>query len=126
MHNKFQMSSMGELTFFLGLQVKHKSDGIFISQDKYVDEILKKFKYVDVKTASTPMDKEKALLKDSDGDEHLYRYALTANPTIYVSLIEQFWQTVTVETINNEEQQLTVTVDGKTFAITEATLRRHL
>ncbi|GJW78728.1 putative ribonuclease H-like domain-containing protein [Tanacetum coccineum] len=43
MHKKFQMSSMGELTFFLGLQVTQKYDGIFISQDKYVDEILKKF-----------------------------------------------------------------------------------
>ncbi|GJZ93069.1 putative ribonuclease H-like domain-containing protein [Tanacetum coccineum] len=44
MHEKFQMSSMGELTFFLGLQVKQKKDGIFISQDKYVKEILKKFR----------------------------------------------------------------------------------
>ncbi|GKB36374.1 putative ribonuclease H-like domain-containing protein, partial [Tanacetum coccineum] len=43
MHKKFQMSSIGELTFFLGLQVKQKEDGIFISQDKYVIEILKKF-----------------------------------------------------------------------------------
>nr|GEW90988.1 putative ribonuclease H-like domain-containing protein [Tanacetum cinerariifolium] len=42
MHEKFQMSSMGELTFFLGLQVKQKQDGIFIIQDKYVAEILKK------------------------------------------------------------------------------------
>nr|GFC28601.1 putative ribonuclease H-like domain-containing protein [Tanacetum cinerariifolium] len=38
MHKKFQMSSMGELTFFLGLQVKQKEDRIFISQDKYVEE----------------------------------------------------------------------------------------
>nr|GEU61533.1 hypothetical protein [Tanacetum cinerariifolium] len=44
MHEKFQMSSMGELTFFLRLQVKQKKDGIFISQDKYVAEILKKFR----------------------------------------------------------------------------------
>ncbi|GJZ60582.1 putative ribonuclease H-like domain-containing protein [Tanacetum coccineum] len=44
MHEKFQMSSIGELTFFLGLQVKLKKDGIFISQDKYVNEILKKFR----------------------------------------------------------------------------------
>ncbi|GKG15961.1 putative ribonuclease H-like domain-containing protein, partial [Tanacetum coccineum] len=36
MHKKFQMSSMGELTFFLGLQVKQKGDVIFISQDKYM------------------------------------------------------------------------------------------
>ncbi|GKB75611.1 putative ribonuclease H-like domain-containing protein [Tanacetum coccineum] len=63
MHKKFQMSSMGELTFFLGLQVKQKEDGIFISQDKYVTEILKKFGFTDVKTASTPMETQKPLLK---------------------------------------------------------------
>ncbi|GKC27552.1 putative ribonuclease H-like domain-containing protein, partial [Tanacetum coccineum] len=56
MHKKFQMSSMGELTFFLRLQVKQKEDGIFISQDKYMTEILKKFSFTDVKTASTPME----------------------------------------------------------------------
>ncbi|GJR74895.1 putative ribonuclease H-like domain-containing protein [Tanacetum coccineum] len=50
-----QMSSMGELTFFLGLQVKQKEYGIFISQDKYATEILKKFGFSDMKTASTPM-----------------------------------------------------------------------
>ncbi|GJZ48691.1 putative ribonuclease H-like domain-containing protein [Tanacetum coccineum] len=76
MHEKFQMSSMGELTFFLGLQVKQKKDGIFISQDKYVDEILKKFGFTEVKTASTPMETQKPLLKDEDGEEvdvHMYR-----------------------------------------------------
>ncbi|GJU79352.1 retrovirus-related pol polyprotein from transposon TNT 1-94 [Tanacetum coccineum] len=76
MHKKFQMSSMGELTFFIGLQVKHKEDGIFISQDKYVTEILDKFGFSDVKTASTPMETHKPLLKDTDGedvDEHMYR-----------------------------------------------------
>ncbi|GKB38653.1 putative ribonuclease H-like domain-containing protein [Tanacetum coccineum] len=46
MHKRFQMSSMGELTFFLGLQVKQKDDGIFISQDKYVADILKKFDFI--------------------------------------------------------------------------------
>ncbi|GJX93564.1 putative reverse transcriptase domain-containing protein [Tanacetum coccineum] len=45
MKSRFQMSSMGELTFFLGLQVKQKPNGIFISQDKYVAEILKKFDF---------------------------------------------------------------------------------
>ncbi|GJY70183.1 putative ribonuclease H-like domain-containing protein [Tanacetum coccineum] len=75
-HKKFQMSSMGELTFFLGLQVKQKEDGIFISQDKYVTKILKKFGFSDVKTANTPMETHKPLLKDADSkdvDEHLYR-----------------------------------------------------
>ncbi|GKB13585.1 putative ribonuclease H-like domain-containing protein [Tanacetum coccineum] len=68
-----QMSSMGELTL---LQVKQKEDGIFISQDKYVTEILKKFGFSDVKTANTPMETHKPLLKDADGediDEHMYR-----------------------------------------------------
>ncbi|GJR20061.1 putative ribonuclease H-like domain-containing protein [Tanacetum coccineum] len=76
MHEKFQMSSMGELTFFLGLQVKQKKDGIFISQEKYVKEILKKFGFTEVKTASTPMKTQKPLLKDEDGKEvdvHMYR-----------------------------------------------------
>ncbi|GJU10179.1 putative ribonuclease H-like domain-containing protein [Tanacetum coccineum] len=70
------MSSMGELTFFLGLQVKQKKDGIFISQDKYVEEILKKFRFTEVKTTSTPMETQKPLLKDEDGEEvdvHMYR-----------------------------------------------------
>nr|GEX77911.1 ribonuclease H-like domain-containing protein [Tanacetum cinerariifolium] len=71
-----KMSSMGELTFFLGLQVKQKLDGIFISHDKYVAEILRKFGLSDGKSASTPIDNEKALLKDPDGkdvDVHTYR-----------------------------------------------------
>ncbi|GJS66484.1 putative ribonuclease H-like domain-containing protein [Tanacetum coccineum] len=65
-----------ELTFFLGLQVKQKKDGIFISQDKYVTEILKKFGFTKVKTTSTPMETQKPLLKDKDGEEvdvHMYR-----------------------------------------------------
>ncbi|GKA18298.1 putative ribonuclease H-like domain-containing protein [Tanacetum coccineum] len=76
MKDKFQMSSMGELTFFLGLQVQQKEDGIFISQDKYVANILKKFNYTDVKSASTLVDLEKPLVKDGDDDAvdvHLYR-----------------------------------------------------
>ncbi|GJZ28634.1 putative ribonuclease H-like domain-containing protein [Tanacetum coccineum] len=76
MKSRFQMSSMGELTFFLGLQVKQKTNGIFISQDKYVAEILKKFDFASVKTASTPIETQKPLVKDeeaSDVDVHLYR-----------------------------------------------------
>ncbi|GJX03327.1 uncharacterized mitochondrial protein-like protein [Tanacetum coccineum] len=96
MHEKFQMSSMEELTFFLGLQVKQKKDGIFISQDKYVGEILKKFGFTDVKTASTPMETQKPLLKDKDA-----------------------------KTVNGEVQ-LHALVDGKKIIITESTVRRDL
>ncbi|GJZ12157.1 putative ribonuclease H-like domain-containing protein [Tanacetum coccineum] len=92
MKDKFQMSSMGELTFFLGLQVQQKKNGIFISQDKYVHEILRKFNYSDVKSASTPTDLEKPLVQDGDADdvdEHLYRsmigslmYLIASRPNI--------------------------------------------
>nr|GFA67341.1 ribonuclease H-like domain, reverse transcriptase, RNA-dependent DNA polymerase [Tanacetum cinerariifolium] len=69
MKDKFQISSMGELTFFLGLQVKQKQDGIFINQDKYVAKILRKFGLTDGKSASTPINTEKPLLKDPGGED---------------------------------------------------------
>nr|GEU84571.1 hypothetical protein [Tanacetum cinerariifolium] len=90
--DKFQMSSMGELTFFLGLQVKQKEDGIFISHDKYVAEVLRKFSFLDMKSANTPVDTKKTLDKDADGDDidvHLYRsmigsliYLIASRPDI--------------------------------------------
>ncbi|GJS89841.1 putative ribonuclease H-like domain-containing protein [Tanacetum coccineum] len=312
MHKRFQMSSIGELTFFLELKVQQKErvESSF-SPDKYVADILKKFDFVTVKTASTPMEPNKALVKDEEADNvdvHLYRlligslmyltasrpdipfdvcacardspfyleaffesdyvgasldkkftiggcqflgkrliswqckkqtivanstteaeyvatancyghvlwipnqmldygfnfmntkiyvdnesiicivknpvihsktkhieirhhfirdshekklisgtwnaqpkvcfnlwemiarwigdafwmklshimYTLTKNPTIYVSLIEKFWQTATVRIVNNGEQEINTTVDGKEFIITEASVRRHL
>nr|GFA90660.1 uncharacterized mitochondrial protein AtMg00810-like [Tanacetum cinerariifolium] len=60
----------------IGIHVKQKKDGIFISQDKYVAEILRKFGLSEGKSASTPIDTEEPLLKDSDGkdvDVHTYR-----------------------------------------------------
>ncbi|GKD32937.1 putative ribonuclease H-like domain-containing protein, partial [Tanacetum coccineum] len=57
-------------------EFQQKKDGIFISQDKYVVEILKKFRFTEVKTASTPMETKKPLLKDEDYEEvdvHMYR-----------------------------------------------------
>nr|GEV22002.1 DNA-directed DNA polymerase [Tanacetum cinerariifolium] len=92
MHEKFEISSIGELTFFLGLQVKQKQDEIFISQNKYVAEILKKYGFPKVKNASTPMETHKPPLKDKDGEEvdiHMYRsmigslmYLTSARPDI--------------------------------------------
>nr|GEU49392.1 putative ribonuclease H-like domain-containing protein [Tanacetum cinerariifolium] len=81
MKDKFQMSLIGELTFFLGLQVKQKDDGIFISQDKYVAKILRKFSLTDGKSASTPIDTEKPLLKNPGGEDvdvHIYRSIISS------------------------------------------------
>ncbi|GKD68894.1 putative ribonuclease H-like domain-containing protein, partial [Tanacetum coccineum] len=69
MKGRFQMSSMGELIFFIGLQVKQKTDGIFISQDKYVTDMLKMFDLASVKTAITPMETKMALTKDEEADD---------------------------------------------------------
>ncbi|XP_068497827.1 uncharacterized mitochondrial protein AtMg00810-like [Phaseolus vulgaris] len=55
MQGEFEMSMMGELSFFLGLQVKQSKDGIFLCQSKYCKEILKKFEMESCKEASTPM-----------------------------------------------------------------------
>ncbi|GJV79979.1 putative ribonuclease H-like domain-containing protein [Tanacetum coccineum] len=267
---RFQMSSMGELTFFLGLQVKQKEDGIFISQDKYVGEILKKFgilckKQIMVANSTTEADYIAAshyygqnpvfhsktkhieirhhfiresykkrliemvkihtnsnvadlLTKAFDvrrfnflvasigkrgrdtkipqsggplikvGDEAVHKelgdrmeraattasslevehdsdaqtrfeaaskspmthlsqelthlevgrtivdflntthikYALTENPTIYVSLIHQFWETASATTNQNGEMEITATIDGRLKTVTEASIRRHL
>nr|GFD09966.1 hypothetical protein [Tanacetum cinerariifolium] len=75
-----------------GLQVKQKEDGIFISLDKYVIEVLRKFNFSDVKSANTLVDTEKTLVKDADGDDvdvHLYTsmigslmYLTTSRPDI--------------------------------------------
>nr|GEV63947.1 putative ribonuclease H-like domain-containing protein [Tanacetum cinerariifolium] len=86
MHEKFQMSSMGELTFFLGLQVKQKQDGVFISQDKYVTKILKKYRFTEVKNASIPMETPKHLLKDEYGEEvDFYMYRLMIGSLMYLT-----------------------------------------
>ncbi|XP_058010221.1 uncharacterized protein LOC131183464 [Hevea brasiliensis] len=67
---------MGELTFFLGLQIKQHNDGIFINQSKYIKDILKKFKMDDLKSIGTPISSTIKLEKDEKGkdvDRKLYR-----------------------------------------------------
>ncbi|KAD6454944.1 hypothetical protein E3N88_09650 [Mikania micrantha] len=92
MKSKFEMSSMRELTFFLGLQVKQTPTGIFISQSKYVKDILERFKLTDCKALGTPMSKTTSLSPDLEGedvDQHQYRamigslmYITTSRPDI--------------------------------------------
>nr|GFA16447.1 hypothetical protein [Tanacetum cinerariifolium] len=76
-----------------GLQVTPKDDGIFISQDNYVDEILKKSGFLTVKTASTPMETSKPLMKDEnvkDVDVHLYR-SMISSLMYLISLRPGLW-----------------------------------
>ncbi|KAJ9546342.1 hypothetical protein OSB04_018885 [Centaurea solstitialis] len=74
--SQFQMSLMGELTFFLGLQVRQRPDGIFINQSKYVHDLLKRFDFGGSHSAATPMPKNFQLNADSSGkpvDQKTYR-----------------------------------------------------
>ncbi|GKE62472.1 hypothetical protein Tco_1512839 [Tanacetum coccineum] len=78
-----------------------------------------------------------ANLKKTEGSEGFHQivdffntshiwYVLTENPTIYVSLIQQFWQTATAITLDNGEMEITATIDGNVKIVTEASIRRHL
>nr|GEV57225.1 hypothetical protein [Tanacetum cinerariifolium] len=105
------------------------NDGMFTSQDKYVAKILKKFRFTEVKNASTPMKTQKPLLKDKDGEEmdvHMYRsiigslmYLTSSRPDIMFA----FWSSAMTKTINRESQ-IHTRVDGKKIIITESSVRR--
>jgi hypothetical protein len=66
MHNEFEISLLGELSFFLGLQIRQRSQGIFISQTKYIIEMLNRFGIEDFKLVITPMQTSFKLRKDDD------------------------------------------------------------
>ena len=76
MQSKFEMSTMGELQYFLGLQIKQQSNGTFIHQSKYVKELLNKFSLKDCKSCSTPMSPTTQVAPDEPGklaDQTMYR-----------------------------------------------------
>ena len=79
MKKEFEMSMVGELTFLLGLQVKQRKDGVFISQEKYARNLVKKFELDSKKHASTPMSSSTKLSLDPSGVE--------MSPTLYRSII---------------------------------------
>ena len=75
MQGEFEMSMMGELNFFLGLQIKQSSEGTFINQAKYTKELLKRFGMMGAKLLATPMSTSIKLDKDENGknmDEKLH------------------------------------------------------
>ncbi|KAH9697228.1 hypothetical protein KPL71_023524 [Citrus sinensis] len=69
MSKEFEMSMMGELKYFLGLQIKQNEEEIFINQAKYVKDLLKRFGIDDSKTKNTPMSTTTKLDKDEKGKE---------------------------------------------------------
>ena len=76
MTDRFEMSMMGELSFFLGFEIKQLRGGTFISQAKYVQDMLKRFKMNDAKPKLSPMQTKCHLKCNPDGkdvDQKLYR-----------------------------------------------------
>jgi isopentenyldiphosphate isomerase len=74
--SEFQMSMMGEITFFLGIQVKQMKQGTFVHQAKYTKDLMKKFNMAELKPVSTPMSSAISLSPDEDGevvDQREYR-----------------------------------------------------
>ena len=67
MSSEYEMSMMGELTFFLGLQIKQTSDGIFINQEKYVKELLSKYNLHSTSSMKTPISAPLSMDSDPDG-----------------------------------------------------------
>nr|GEV18652.1 hypothetical protein [Tanacetum cinerariifolium] len=78
-----------------------------------------------------------AFLKKSEGSEGFHqildflnsthiKYALTANPIIYVSLIHQFWETASTSTLKDGKMKITATIDGRIKTIIDASIRRHI
>jgi hypothetical protein len=100
--NGFEMSLLGELSFFLGLQIHLSNQGIFISQTKYIREMLKRFGMEHCKPVTTPMKNNCKMRKDDDSkstDQRKYRsmigsllYVIASRPDVIqaVGQVERF------------------------------------
>jgi hypothetical protein len=96
MESEFSMSMMGELTFFLGIQVKQMKQGTFMHQAKYTKDLMNKFNMVELKPVSTPMSSAASLSPDEDGkamDQREYKsminsllYLTTTRPDIQFTM----------------------------------------
>jgi hypothetical protein len=92
MQNEFEMSLLGELSLFLGLQIHQSNQGIFISQTKYIKEMIKRFRMEYCKPVTTPMQTSCKLRKDDDSkstNQRKYRsmigsllYVITSRPDV--------------------------------------------
>ncbi|GJS66874.1 retrovirus-related pol polyprotein from transposon TNT 1-94 [Tanacetum coccineum] len=118
MHDEFEMSMMGELNFFLGLQIKQMEDGIFFIQSKYIKEMLKKFGLEDSKPMKTPISSDTKLTKDKDcesvdstkyrgmiGDNASYHRIRSPNTRNYIPIISNEFDQPLQNTIKLLEKQ---------------------
>ena len=91
MSNEFEMSMIGELIYFLGLQIKQLKNGTFVSQGKYIKYMLKKFGMNEAKAISTPMGANGNLDSDASGnmvDQKLYQSMIGSLLYVTVSRLD--------------------------------------
>ncbi|GJU13632.1 copia protein [Tanacetum coccineum] len=103
MHDEFEMNMMGELNFFLGLQIKQKEDGIFFNQSKYIKEMLKKFGLEDSKPMKTLMSSDTKLMKDEECelvDSTMYRGMIEKALAVFVRKCQKGMSTTKVEYVS--------------------------
>ncbi|GJY62749.1 putative ribonuclease H-like domain-containing protein [Tanacetum coccineum] len=150
--SEFEMSSMGELTFFLDLQVKQRSDGIFISQDnQYFSRfqvtpkssnllaVKRIFKYLKGQPKlglwyprDSPFELEAYTDSDYAGNHNdrkspnKWLYAISHDPFIYDSLVKQFWRTASLRLAELGPPAIVATIDGAQYTISEASVRSNL
>jgi hypothetical protein len=93
MANEFEMSMIGELSYFLGLQIKQMKNGSFVSQSKYIKDMLKKFRVDEAKEISTHMGTNRNLDSGNMVDQKLYRsmirsllYVTASRPDVMFSV----------------------------------------
>ncbi|GJZ79461.1 retrovirus-related pol polyprotein from transposon TNT 1-94 [Tanacetum coccineum] len=109
MHDEFEMSMMGELNFFLGLQIKQLEDGIFFNQSKYIKDMLKKFGLEDSKPMKTPISTETKLTKDVEGAIDLSKNPVQHSRTKHIEIRHHFLHdnvkkgNISIEKVSSED-----------------------
>ncbi|GJY02937.1 retrovirus-related pol polyprotein from transposon TNT 1-94 [Tanacetum coccineum] len=107
MHDEFEMSMMGELNFFLGLQIKQMEDGIFFNQSKYIKEMLKKFGLEESKPMKTPMSSDTKLTKDEECESvDSTKYRGMIGCLLYLTLVDKHTAEDDIEVFSTENHGL--------------------
>ena len=97
MAKEFDMTDIGLTSYYLGIKVKQKEDEIFISQESYIKEILKKFNMDDCNPLSTPMEWEIKLFKDDEPEKDLWVITWRLQQPLILRLQREFFATSKVQ-----------------------------
>jgi Asp-tRNA(Asn)/Glu-tRNA(Gln) amidotransferase C subunit len=124
MQNEFEMSLLGELSFFLGLQISQSNQGNFISQTKYIREMLKRFRMKDCKPVITPMQTSCKLRKDDDSksiDQRQYRSMIGSLLYVKTSRLDVMWAVGKVARFQEAPKELYVLAVKRIFRYLKGT-----